>query len=73
MSGTSNISKQCDMDLQAAIGGVYVLQDGRTFWVDHVVVSEIMNRVRPIIGAECERKYLAGTRNPNTADVGGGA
>lgn len=73
MNTPVQISKQCDMDLQAAIGGVYDLTDGRTFWVDHVVVREIMNRVRPILGAEAERHYLSGTRDPNTADVGGGA
>jgi hypothetical protein len=73
MTNNPSISKQCEYDLDAAIGGAYVMEDGRTFWVDHATVREITSRIRPIIGAECERHYLNGTRNPNTVSKAGGA
>lgn len=73
MINPTELSKQCEYDMDAAVGGAYVMDDGRTFWVDHATVREIMRRLRPIIGAECERKYLEGTRNPNTASASGGA
>lgn len=73
MTTPNQLSKQCDMDMQSVIGGAYVMEDGRTFWVDHATVREIMRRLRPIVSAEAERQYLNGTRNPNTVNVGGGA
>jgi hypothetical protein len=67
-----NISKQCEYDLDQAIGGSYELLDGRKFWMDKVVVWEVLRRIRPIVQAELERKYLDGKRHPNTKSGIGG-
>jgi hypothetical protein len=68
------VTKQCEMDLNAALGGVYVMEDGRTFWVDHATVREMLRRILPVVGAEAERHYLNGTRNPNRiSEIVGGA
>lgn len=56
----TELTKQASMDLQAAIGGSYIMIDGRSFWIDHATVREIMNRITPFILAECERHRLRG-------------
>lgn len=56
----TELSKQASLDMQAAIGGSYVMDDGRSFWVDTATVREIMKRVTPIVLAECERHRLRG-------------
>ena len=56
----TDLTKQALIDLQTAIGGSYVMSDGRSFWIDHATVREIMNRITPIILAECEHHRLRG-------------
>lgn len=58
----NGITKQAEYDIDRAIGGTYELPDGRSFWLDHVAVKEIMRRAVPVIAAECERHRLIGGR-----------
>lgn len=62
MTGMKNtaLSAQASVDMQAAIGGAYVMDDGRSFWVDAATVREIMRRITPVVLAECERHRLSG-------------
>ncbi len=59
---TTELSKQAHVDLQVAIGGSYIMTDGRSFWIDAAIVREIMKRTTPVILAECERHRHAGER-----------
>lgn len=67
----NGITKQAEYDINQAIGGSYELPDGRSFWLDHVVVKEIMRRAIPYIAAECERHRLIGGREAQPAKQGG--
>lgn len=46
---TTELSKQAHVDLQVAIGGSYIMDDGRSFWIDAATVREIMKRITPVI------------------------
>lgn len=67
----NGITKQAEYDIDRAIGGTYELPDGRSFWLDHVTVKEIMRRAVPFIAAECERHRLIGGRTAKPVKQGG--